>query len=535
MKRRPSAIIITLALLVAFLGVIVFIARSSSGNQPRAALATNAVLDPGTTVSGPAPDFTLADQFGRRVSLRAFRGRVVILAFNDSECTTVCPLTTTAMVDARKMLGSAGSHVELLGVEANPTATSIRDVRAYSRLHGMLQQWHFLTGSLSQLKRVWKAYGIAVQVVQGQIDHTPALFVINPKGRLEKVYLTQMSYASVGQLAQIIAREASRLLPGHPPVHSSLSYAQVPSLAPSSHVSLPRSGGGRAALGPGAPHLEMFFATWVRESFNLAAQLEELDRYESVALADHLPCVTAVDEGSVEPSAQALPRFLRSLPRPLSYPVAVDAGGRVADGYEVQDEPWFEVTSRSGHILWYYDASTQGPISVATLVKDVRAALSAPPKTPAVNPDILAGAGQLAAVHAQAGQLLGSEAALIARIRALHGYPVVINAWASWCTPCREEFSLFASADARYGHRVAFLGVDTDDDATDGRSFLTKHPVGYPSYQAASAQLGPLAAIEGLPTTIFINRAGRVVSVHTGQYDTQGTLDEDIDTYALGG
>ena len=96
-----------------------------------------------------------------------------MLAFNDSECTTICPLTTTAMLDAKAMLGSASSRVALLGVDANPAATSIADVRAYSELHGMVHRWHFLTGSLAQLKAVWRAYKIEVAIEQGQIDHTP--------------------------------------------------------------------------------------------------------------------------------------------------------------------------------------------------------------------------------------------------------------------------------------------------------------------------------------------------------------------------
>ncbi len=110
----------------------------------------------------------------------------------------------------------------------------------------------------------------------------------------------------------------------------------------------------------------------------------------------------------------------------------------------------------------------------------------------------------------------------------------MINAWASWCTACRSEFGLFATASAQYGRRVAFLGADTDDSAGDARSFLAQHPVSYPSYQTSTSALSSLAVIEGLPTTIFVNRAGKVVSVHTGQYDSQGTLDADVDTYALG-
>lgn len=147
----------------------------------------------------------------------------------------------------------------------------------------------------------------------------------------------------------------------------------------------------------------------------------------------------------------------------------------------------------------------------------------------------LAGSPQpLAALHGQAGRLLAADASLQAEVHALRGYPVVINAWASWCPPCRAEFPLLASASARYGRRVAFLGNDTSDSAGDARAFLSKHPVSYPSFQASMNTLGSLAQIENLPTTIFINRVGRVVYVHLGSYDTETSLTQDIQRYALG-
>ena len=160
-------------------------AQASAG--PNAALQSNPDLDPGTTLSEVAPNFTLTDQFGQPVSLRSYRGKVVILAFNDSECTTVCPLTTAALVDAKAMLGSAGSQVQLLGIDANPKATAIDDVLSYSQLHGMLYQWRYLTGSLPQLESVWKDYSVGVTLSQNQVDHEPAIFVINTQGRLVKL------------------------------------------------------------------------------------------------------------------------------------------------------------------------------------------------------------------------------------------------------------------------------------------------------------------------------------------------------------
>jgi cytochrome oxidase Cu insertion factor (SCO1/SenC/PrrC family)/thiol-disulfide isomerase/thioredoxin len=539
--RRRRSLIAWLVLLAAVLVAGAILTRPSTSTAPKTGLALNPVLDPGTTLSGPAANFTLSDEFGRPVSLRSFRGRVVILAFNDSQCTTVCPLTTTAMVDAKEMLGAAGSRVQLLGIDANPTATSVKDVRAYSTSHGMLHQWRFLTAPLRKLERVWAAYRIAVQIIRGQIDHTPALFVIGPQGQLAKLYLTQMSYSSIPQLGQLLAHEASSLLPSHPRVESRLSYAQVTSITPRTAVSLPRAGGGTVSLGYGSgPRLHMFFATWDSEVLALRTQLEALNRYQAIATAKRLPPVVGVDEGSVEPSARALPNFLRRLSRPLSYPVAIDNSGRVADGYEVQDEPWFVLTSGSGRVLWFYDVATQGLLSPAALTKDVRAALRKVPSVseaaPAAIPSELAGSpAPLAAVHAQAGRLLGSQSALAARLRALRGYPVVVNAWASWCGPCQAEFPLFASASARYGRQVAFLGVDTNDLPGDATAFLAKHPVSYPSYQSSTSLLSSLTAIIGLPTTIFINRAGKIVHVHSYEYAAQGTLDQDIATYALGG
>ncbi|HJS93355.1 MAG TPA: TlpA disulfide reductase family protein, partial [Solirubrobacteraceae bacterium] len=119
----------------------------------------------------------------------------------------------------------------------------------------------------------------------------------------------------------------------------------------------------------------------------------------------------------------------------------------------------------------------------------------------------------------------------------LRGYPIVVNFWGSWCSPCRAEFGLLATAAAEYGRRVAFLGADVNDDPSDARAFLAQHSVAYPSYQFAANRATAIVpqGLLGTPTTIFIDRAGRIAAVHTGQYDAQGTLDAEIQANALGG
>jgi cytochrome oxidase Cu insertion factor (SCO1/SenC/PrrC family) len=316
----------------------------------------NPNLDLGSSLGGAAaPAISLVNQFGQPMSLSQFRGRVVMLAFSDSECTTVCPLTTESMILAKELLGKAGENVQLLGVDANPDATAVSDVMAYSRAHGMVNQWDFLTGTLPQLKKIWSSYHIAVQIEAGQIDHTPALYIIGANGTLEKVYLTQMAYDSVGQSAQVLASEVSSLLPSHPKLLDERSLAAIAPQAPTAHVALPSAvGSGSVPLGPGKARLVVFFATWLTETSDLKAELTALNSYSAYANAHHLPGVTAVDETVTEPSEAAVRSYLASVGT-LQYPVGLDQTGRVADGYQVQDQPWLALVSPSGKITWQHD------------------------------------------------------------------------------------------------------------------------------------------------------------------------------------
>jgi len=380
-SRRLHWTVLGIALAIGVgIGAVIAVAGSSTkATIPVADTQTPAVanpnLDPGARLNAVAPDFTLTDQFGKRVSLHSLRGKVVVLSFNDPECTTICPLTTTAMLRAKQLLGPAASEVALIGVGANPEKTQVKWVRAYSKAHGMMHKWRFLTGSLAELKRVWHSYYIAAAVVNGAIDHTPATYVIGPTGRESRLYQTVMAYSSVNQLGYELAQSIAALLPGHPHLHGTVPLSQVAVDGPRNAVTLPRMGGGSVRLGPGSgPHLVLFFDTWETEVTNLSAQLEALNRYQARARRDGLPPLVAIDEGGVEASPQALPRFLHSLPHPLSYPVVVDRTGTVADGYRVQDSPWLELVSGKGRFLFYEDLAVKGWPTLEQLLEQVHAA-----------------------------------------------------------------------------------------------------------------------------------------------------------------
>ena len=342
-------------------------AQSSTSANSDAAME-NPNLDLGSSAGDkPAPNLTLVNQFGQQMSLSQFRGKVVMLSFEDSECTTVCPLTTQSMVLAKELLGKAGSSVQLLGVDANPDAIKVANVMDYSRVHGMVNQWDFLTGSLAQLKSAWKAYNVDVQIESGQIDHTPALYIIDQQGREQKVYLTQMAYSSITQSAQVLASELASLLPSHPKLSSLESLGSIPGQTPTATVSLPAAGGagsGTVTLGPGKARLVVFFATGLTETSDLNSELTGLNAYAKAAAGKHLPALTAVDETVTEPSDAAVTSYLHQL-GPLSYPVALDETGRVADGYGAQDQPWLVLVNQAGKVTWQHD----GWVPLAALEK----------------------------------------------------------------------------------------------------------------------------------------------------------------------
>ena len=167
-------------------------------------------------------------------------------------------------------------------------------------------------------------------------------------------------------------------------------------------------------------------------------------------------------------------------------------------------------------------SSSSGSSAPALTLAQVRARLAGSP-------------APLAALHAQAGRLLlGGASALGARIAALHGYPLVIDKWASWCVPCQDERGAFQQASVTYGRTVAFLGIDSrDTNLADGRAFLSSYPVGYPSYYDQSGRLG--AAITDspfTPVTVFYDRAGHQF-IDQGPFPNAAKLEADIRRYAL--
>jgi cytochrome oxidase Cu insertion factor (SCO1/SenC/PrrC family) len=134
----------------------------------------------------PAPNFTLVDQNGHTLSLASFKGQTVVLEFMDPHCTDICPIVSQEFVDAYHDLGKDSSRVAFVAVNVNQYYTGVSAMASFSNEQRLntIPSWHFLTGSVKDLKSVWSNYGIEVEAPNPNADivHTSIVYFIDPKG-----------------------------------------------------------------------------------------------------------------------------------------------------------------------------------------------------------------------------------------------------------------------------------------------------------------------------------------------------------------
>jgi protein SCO1 len=156
-RIRLALFVTALLALCAALGVALF----DRPGAPSTSVAFAGALRPEI----PPQDFHLHDQDGRPVSLRQFRGRVVILTFMYTTCRDTCPLTATQIRGALDDVGRTRARA-----------------RAFLLQRGLSHdRMRFLLGTRAQLQPIWKAYGIQPQ--GNKFDHTAYVLLIDRHGR----------------------------------------------------------------------------------------------------------------------------------------------------------------------------------------------------------------------------------------------------------------------------------------------------------------------------------------------------------------
>jgi protein SCO1 len=132
------------------------------------------------------PDFALTDQYGRRLSLSSFRGRVVAIDFIYTRCPLpdVCPRLSANFASVQRRAPDA----VLLSVTVDPQYDTPAVLTDYARRWGAIpERWHFLTGSLEQVEEVAGYFGLVFWADEGMITHSVATGVIDREGKLAAV------------------------------------------------------------------------------------------------------------------------------------------------------------------------------------------------------------------------------------------------------------------------------------------------------------------------------------------------------------
>ncbi|MGH9024665.1 MAG: TlpA family protein disulfide reductase, partial [Acidimicrobiia bacterium] len=114
-------------------------------------------------------------------------------------------------------------------------------------------------------------------------------------------------------------------------------------------------------------------------------------------------------------------------------------------------------------------------------------------------------------------------------LTSLLGQPLIINFWASWCTPCREEFPAFSAAADRYPD-VTFVGITWRDIPDDARTFADEMDADWLLLDGSDNDVGDAYGIRGIPQTLFIAADGvirqRLYSRFTSEEQLVGFIDD---------
>ena len=136
-----------------------------------------------------APNFSLEDQSGGRVSVAEQRGHWLVVTFLYTQCPDVCPLIAAQLNRAIGTKAGRQARLHVIAVSVDPARDTLAAVRRYAVTHRLVPVFRWGIGSRAQLARVWRAYHVAAQPgPRGTVTHSTVEILIDPQGNERLLY-----------------------------------------------------------------------------------------------------------------------------------------------------------------------------------------------------------------------------------------------------------------------------------------------------------------------------------------------------------
>ena len=141
---------------------------------------------------GPAPEFTLTNQDGKRIALKDLRGKVLAITFIFASCADTCPLLTATMAGLQDRLGAAfGPDIQFVSITVDPERDTPEALKRYADAHRANGYgWSFLSGTPAEIREVARRYGVYYRKTpSGDVDHTFLTSLVDRGGTLRVQYM----------------------------------------------------------------------------------------------------------------------------------------------------------------------------------------------------------------------------------------------------------------------------------------------------------------------------------------------------------
>jgi protein SCO1/2 len=157
-----------------------------------------------------APELKLDNSFGEPVDLAALKGKAVLVTFIYTHCPDVCPLIVSHLKTAQAELGAKADDLEIIAVSTDPKGDTPTAVKLFLAQHGMVGKMQYLTGSRSELEKVWSHWNIVAKPEKANpdfVEHSALIYGIAADGKVTTLYSSNFKPSEVAHDVPLLEQQ----------------------------------------------------------------------------------------------------------------------------------------------------------------------------------------------------------------------------------------------------------------------------------------------------------------------------------------